>query len=80
MPDPSAAAAAFTAVLGVAVPPASGPVPGEREVRIGEHGIRLVPPRAGGLAAAEPPARVGISGTAGDRALRDLFGLRFARL
>ncbi len=80
VPDPAAVAAAYAAVLGVAVPPGPGSVSGEREVRVGEHGIRLVPPGAGDVAAAEPPARVGISGTAGDRVLRDLFGVRFARL
>jgi hypothetical protein len=79
VPDP-ATAAAYASVVGVAVPPGPGPVPGEREARIGEHGIRLVPPSAGGGAAPEPAARVAIAGTAGQRVLRDLFGVRFARL
>lgn len=79
-PDPGATAAAYAAVVGVAVPPGAGPVPGEREARIGEHGIRLVPPAAGAVTVSEPAARVGISGNAGERVLRDLFGVRFARL
>jgi len=80
VPDPAATAAAYASVVGVAVPPGPGPVPGEREARIGGHGIRLVPPSAGGVAASEPAARVAIAGTAGERVLRDLFGVRFARL
>jgi len=105
VPDPSAVATACAAVLGVVIPPGPGPLPGEREVRIGEHSVRLVPPSAGDSAGAphaptrpgagaisaaggapgaagatEPAARVGISGTAGERVLRDLFGIRFARL
>ena len=79
VPDPAATAAAYGAVLGVAVPPGPGPIPGEREVRIGEHGIRLVPPPAGG-GTSEPVARVAIAGTAGGRVLHDIFGVRFARL
>jgi hypothetical protein len=79
VPDPAATSAACAAVLGVAVPPGPGPTPGEREVRIGEHGIRLVPPPSG-AATSEPVARVAIAGTAGGRVLRDLFGVRFARL
>jgi hypothetical protein len=80
VPDPAATAAAYASVLGVVVPPGPGPIPGEREVRIGEHGIRLVPPPGDGVAASEPAARVAIAGTAGERVLRDLFGVRFARL
>ncbi len=80
VPDPAATAAAYAAVLGVVVQPGPGPIPGEREVRIGEHGIRLVPPPGDGVAASEPVARVAIAGSAGDRVLRDLFGVRFARL
>ena len=83
MPDPAATAAAYAATVGIAVPPGPGAVPGEREVRIGDHGIRLVPPAdgpAGARAASEPRARVAISATAGGRALRDLFGMRLARL
>jgi hypothetical protein len=80
VPDPAATAAAYAAVIGVAVPPGPGPVPGEREVRIGEHGVRLVPPPGDDVAASEPAARVAIAGTAGGRVLRDLFGVRFARL
>lgn len=85
LPDPKAAAEAYAAAVGVAVPPGPGAVPGDREVRIGEQSVRLVPPSAGAgsardAAASEPAARVGISATAGDRVLRDLFGVRFARL
>jgi hypothetical protein len=80
VPDPVATAAAYAVVIGVAVPPGPGPIPGEREARIGEHGIRLVPPPAGDVAASEPGARVAIAGPAGARVLRDLFGVRFARL
>jgi catechol 2,3-dioxygenase-like lactoylglutathione lyase family enzyme len=79
VPDPRATAASYERVLGIAVPPGPGPLPGERETRVGEHGIRLVPP-AVGQASSEPAARVGIAATAGGRALRDLFGVRFARL
>jgi hypothetical protein len=88
VPDPAATAAAYAATIGLAVPPGPGPVPGEREVRIGEHSIRLVPPgvspsgdaAAGAAAASEPAAHVGILASAGGRVLRDLFGVRFARL
>jgi hypothetical protein len=80
VPDPAATASVYAAVIGVAVPPGPGPVAGEREARIGEHGIRLVPPPGGDLPTSEPVARVAIAGTAGARALRDLFGVRFARL
>ena len=80
VPDPAATAAAYASVIGVAVPPGPGPFPGEREVRIGEHGVRLVPLPGGDAAASEPAARVAIAGTAGERVLRDLFGVRFARL
>jgi hypothetical protein len=80
VPDPAATAAAYAAVIGVAVPLGPGPIPGEREVRIGEHGIRLVPPPGGDVAASEPAARVALAGTAGERVLCDLFGVRFARL
>ena len=80
VPDPKATAAACAGVVGVLVPPGPGPVPGERETRIGEHGLRLVPAPVGDAATSEPIARVGISATAGDRVLRDLFGVRFARL
>jgi hypothetical protein len=45
--------------VGIAVPPGPGAVPGEREVRIGEHSVRLVPP--GG----DPPCA---GGPAGDSA------------
>lgn len=79
VPDPKAAAESYMRILGVAVPPGPGAVPGERQARIGEHGIRLVPV-ATGEAASEPAARVAITGTAGGRALADLFGVRFARL
>jgi len=94
VPDPAAAAAAYAATVGIVVPPGPGVVPGEREVRIGDHGIRLVPPGtpagappatpagapAGAPPASEPRARVAISATAGGRVLRDLVGVRFARL
>ncbi|MGZ8563470.1 MAG: VOC family protein [Candidatus Limnocylindria bacterium] len=88
VPDPKAAAVAYASTVGIVVPPGPGAVPGDREVHIGEHSVRLVPPGGGpaGDAAAseplapEPLARVGISATAGDRLLRDLFGVRFARL
>jgi hypothetical protein len=80
VPDPEAVAASYARTIGVAVPPGPGPLPGEREARVGEHRIRLVPAPTGSGAAAEPAARVAISGTAGGRALRDLFGVRFARL
>ena len=79
VPDPKAVAESYARILGVAVPPGPGAVPGERETRIGEHGIRLVPV-ATGDAASEPAARVAITGTAGGRVLADLFGVRFARL
>lgn len=79
VPDPKAAAESYARTVGVAVPPGPGPVPGERETRIGEHGIRLVPVHTGD-AASEPPARVAIAATTGERTLRDLFGVRFARL
>jgi hypothetical protein len=82
VPDPAAVARAYADVVGVAVPPGAGPVPGERETRVGEHGIRLVPPFAGvaPTPGPEPAARVGIAATAGERALCDLLGVRFARL
>jgi hypothetical protein len=80
VPDPKATAAACAGVVGVPVPPGPGPVPGERETRIGEHGLRLVPASVGDAAPSGPIARVGISATAGDRVLRDLVGVRFARL
>ena len=79
VPDPKATAAACAGVVGVPVPPGPGLVPGEREVRIGGHGLRLVPASVGD-AAGVPAARVGISATTGERILRDLFGVRFARL
>ena len=79
VPNPKAAAENYARILGVTVPPGPGAVPGERETRIGEHGIRLVPV-ATGHAASEPAARVAITGTAGGRALADLLGVRFARL
>jgi hypothetical protein len=79
VPDPKAVAAAYEAVVGIAVPPGAGAAPGVREARIGEHAIRLVPPPVGGAELA-PAARVGISATAGARVLGDLFGVRFARL
>jgi len=59
VPDPRAAAAAYASTVGIAVPPGPGAVPGEREVRIGEHSVRLVPP--GG----DPPCA---GGPAGDSA------------
>jgi len=95
VPDPKATAAAYASTVGIVVPPGPGAVPGEREVRIGEQSVRLVPPGAGpagvaisaardavarDAAAFEPAARVGILATAGERVLRDLFGVRFARL
>ena len=88
VPDPKATAAAYASTVGIVVPPGPGAVPGDREVRIGEQSVRLVPPgdgRPGDAAASAPPsaepvARVGISATAGGRVLRDLFGIRFARL
>jgi catechol 2,3-dioxygenase-like lactoylglutathione lyase family enzyme len=78
VPDPKATAEAYARILGVAVPPGPGAVPGERETRIGEHRVRLVPASGDGIAI--PPARIGIAGTAGPHALADLFGVRFARL
>ncbi len=101
VPDPKAAAGAYAATVGIVVPPGPGAVPGDREVRIGDHSVRLVPrggraaggipgaaatsgpagePGASGPGASGPRARVGISATAGARVLRDLFGVRFARL
>ncbi len=77
--DPKATAEAYRRTIGVAVPPGPGAVPGGRETRVGEHGIRLVPPSGVGTAGA-PSARIGIAGTAGDRVLCDLFGVRIARL
>ncbi len=83
--DPRASADAYRATVGIAVPPGAGAVPGEREARVGEHGIRLVPPFAGvvgvaGDAGDTPAARVGIAGSAGGHVLRDVCGVRFARL
>jgi len=93
VPDPAAVAAGYASVLGIGVLPGPGAAPGEREVRIGEHVVRLVPARGDDAAAprsAAPPhaaapslspaARVGISGTGGTRVLCDLFGVRWARL
>jgi hypothetical protein len=97
VPDPAAVAAAYAAMLGIGVLPGPGAVPGEREVRIGEQAVRLVPARGNDAAALpsaaspsaalhaaapspSPAARVGISGTGGARVLRDLFGVRWARL
>jgi hypothetical protein len=93
VPDPAAVAAGYASMLGIEVLPGPGAAPGEREVRIGEHVVRLVPARGAPPAAAPPSAappaaappsspatRVGISGTGGTRVLRDLFGVRFARL
>jgi len=79
VPDPAAVARSYERTVGVVLPPGAGAVPGEREGRVGEHGIRLVPatPASTGTA---PPARVGIAGTAGPHALADLFGVRIARL
>jgi len=79
VPDPAATAEAYRLTVGVAVPPGPGAVPGDRETRVGQHGIRLVPPPSG-TAPAQPRARVGIAGTTGVHALRDLLGVRFARL
>ncbi len=101
--DPEAVAASYARTVGVTVPPGAGSVPGERETRVGDHGIRLVPPAAAtmgtgaagegsgaatvsagagaaGAARREPAARIAISGTAGERVLRDLLGVRFIRL
>ncbi len=81
--NPATVAAAYAATVGVAVPPGPGAAPGGREARIGEHWVRLVPlgnRATGEPAASEPAARVGIRGTAGRRVIRDLFGVRFARL
>jgi hypothetical protein len=84
VPDPAATAADYARTLGLAVPPGPGAVPGEREGRVGDHGIRLVPapsvPAGGDGAADDPAARVGIRGTAGGRVIRDLLGVRFVRL
>ena len=79
VPDPATVARSWERAVGVVLPPGAGAVPGEREGRVGDHGIRLVPAlsaAAGGV----PAARVGIAGTAGPHALADLFGVRFARL
>jgi hypothetical protein len=76
--DPRAVAEAYRQVVGLDVPPGPGAVPGERETRVGEHWIRLVPPATG--TGSQPCARVGIAGTVGPHALADLFGVRFARL
>ena len=80
--DPATTAAACARVVGIRVPPGPGAVPGELEVRIGGHGLRLVPPSTGTGPGPTPVplARVGIAGTAGPHALVDLFGIRFARL
>ncbi|MFH1474531.1 MAG: VOC family protein [Chloroflexota bacterium] len=80
VPDPKATAAAYASTVGIVVPPGPGAVPGELEVQIGEQSVRLVPPSVIDAAAPEPDARVGIRATAGGRVLRDLFGVRFARL
>lgn len=77
--DPAATAATWERAVGVALLPAAGPVPGEREGTVGEHRLRLVP-AATDDAAGVPRARVGIAGTGGGRVLVDLFGVRFARL
>ena len=79
--DPASVAAACAATVGLALPPGPGAVPGDREGRIGGHGIRLVPARPGDARpGAAPSARVGIAGGGGARVLVDLFGVRFARL
>lgn len=80
VPDPTAVAAACAAVVGLALPPGPGAVPGEREARIGEHWLRLVPLGPGDGSGSVPRARVGIAGTAGRHVLCDLLGVRFARL
>lgn len=74
--DPAAVAAAYRLQLGLAMAPAAGAAPGEREVRVGEQAIRLV--HVGGDGA--PAARVGLRGSTGERAIVDRFGVRFARL
>lgn len=88
VPDPKAVAAGYASTVGIVVPLGPSAVPGEREVRIGEQSMRLVRPGdlpvgggpTGEQDASEPAARVGISATAGERVLRDLLGVRFARL
>jgi len=83
VPDPKATATAYASAVGIVVPPGPGAVPGEREAQIGEQSVRLVPlggEPVGDAAGSEPDARVGIRATAGGRVLRDLLGVRFARL
>jgi len=77
--NPAAAAESWGRTVGVVLPPGAGAVPGEREGRVGDHAVRLVPASAAATDAV-PPARIGISGTAGPHALVDLFGVRIARL
>jgi hypothetical protein len=77
--DPAAAAAQIERTVGVALPPGPGAVPGEREGRVGEHRLRLVPASGAG-AAGMPATRVGIAGSSGPHVLVDRSGVRFARL
>ncbi len=77
MEDPGAVAAAWKAAAGLAFGPGPGPDPRDREARVGEQAIRLVPPTPG-----DPPARIGILGVDGGRehVLVERFGCRFVRV
>ena len=77
VPDPAALAAAWDLAVGVAFVPGPGPDPLDREARVGEQAIRLVPPTAG-----DPSARIGILGVDGGRehVLVERFGCRFVRV
>ncbi len=74
--DPGAVAAEYRVQVGLAMEPAAGAAPGERETRVGDQAIRLV--HAAGAAA--PDARIGLRGSTGKRVIVDRFGVRFARL
>lgn len=75
--DPVAVAVAWGVAAGVAFGPGPGPDPLDREARVGEQSIRLVPPTPG-----DPPARIGILGVDGGRehVLVERFGCRFVRV
>jgi hypothetical protein len=90
---PAEVAAELARTVGVAFRPAPGTEPGDQEAHLGDQSIRLVslglglgsgpgewPLQGPGPIAGDPPARVGIRATAGERLLVDLCGVRFARL
>jgi hypothetical protein len=75
--DPAPVAAGWERVVGLAFAPGPGPDPLDREARVGEQAIRLVPPTPG-----DPPARIGILGVDGghEHVLVERFGCRFVRV